>query len=236
MKGNRTVLIIEDDPVMLRGLKDNFSREGYVVHAAADGNRGLDMALRNAADLIVLDIMLPGVNGYEICRSLRKEGIDTPTIMLTAKSEESDVLLGLGLGADDYVTKPFSIRELIARAEAVLRRRAQEGGAAGAVVRFARFTLDREARELRNDGAVGAVVALSPKEYDLLEYLAVNPGKALSRETILNAVWGYDGMVTGRSVDRFVTNLRKKIEAEPREPRHILTVRGFGYKFVGDGG
>ena len=228
MNVNRAVLIIEDDPTMRRGLVDNFSREGYAVHCAEDGAAGLDLAMSLPLDLIILDIMLPHVNGYEVCRSLRNEGIVVPTIMLTAKSEESDILLGLGVGADDYITKPFSIRELLARAEAVLRR----GGGNGASerkLRFSEFVLDREARELL-DGA-GLRVALSPKEYALLEFLASHAGKALNRETIMNAVWGYNDVVTERSIDRFVTNLRKIVEIEPRKPKHILTVRGFGYKF-----
>ncbi|MEM7145951.1 MAG: response regulator transcription factor [Verrucomicrobiota bacterium] len=227
----RRVLIVEDDPAMLRGLHDNFAGEGYVVTTADDGERGLDAVLNGPVDLVVLDIMLPGVNGYEICRRMRQEGIDTPVIMLTAKSEESDILLGLGLGADDYVTKPFSIRELLARAEVVLRRRGA-GGDGEPMVRFGRFVLDRGARELRTlEGKER--VALSPKEYDLLEYMTGRPGRALSRDMIMNTVWGYDAVVTARSIDRFVTALRKKIETDPRSPEFIQTVRGFGYRFTG---
>jgi two-component system alkaline phosphatase synthesis response regulator PhoP len=233
----RRVLIIEDDPSMLRGLMDNFAGEGYVVTVAEDGERGLEAALNAPVDLVILDIMLPGVNGYEICRRMRQEKIDTPIIMLTAKSEESDVLLGLGLGADDYVTKPFSIRELLARAEVVLRRGAVSGDGSG-TTRFGDFALDGAARELRRAGSEaggrgGGLVALSPKEYDLLEYMTAQAGRALSREMIMNAVWGYDQVVTERSIDRFVTALRKKIETNPRSPEFIQTVRGFGYRFTG---
>ncbi|MEM8952550.1 MAG: response regulator transcription factor [Verrucomicrobiota bacterium] len=227
----KRVLIVEDDATMLRGLRDNFCASGYAVTVAEDGERGLDTILNAQLDLVILDIMLPGVNGYEICRRMRQEGIEMPVIMLTAKSEESDILLGLGLGADDYVTKPFSIRELLARAEVALRRGFghQEGDE---VVRFGDFVLDRGARELRRGEGVERV-ELSPKEYDLLEYMAGRPGRALSRDMIMNTVWGYDAVVTERSIDRFVTALRKKIETNPRVPEFIQTVRGFGYRFSG---
>jgi DNA-binding response OmpR family regulator len=228
----RRVLIVEDDPAMLRGLRDNFASEGYGVAVAEDGERGLEAVLNAPVDLVILDIMLPGVNGYEICRRMRQEKIDTPVIMLTAKSEESDILLGLGLGADDFVTKPFSIRELLARAEVVLRRGAAVEGEGGRV-RFGEFLLDGAARELRRGGGVGELVALSPKEYDLLEYMTARAGRALSREMIMNGVWGYDQVVTERSIDRFITALRKKIETNPRSPEFIQTVRGFGYRFNG---
>ena len=231
------VLIVEDDPALLRGIADNFAFRGYGVDTASDGETGLEKALRGRADLIVLDVMLPGVNGYEICRCLRREGIQTPTIFLTAKSEESDVLLGLGLGADDYMTKPFSIRELLARAEAVLRRAAGRGGSPNEVpvdaedssLRFGRYVLDRQAHKLRRSD--GEAVALSPKEYDLLKFLVERSGRALSRAEIMDEVWGYDSAVTPRSIDRFVTALRKKLEANPAEPEFIETIREFGYRF-----
>jgi len=231
------VLIVEDDPALLRGIADNFSFRGYAVDTATDGEVGLEKALRGNADLIVLDIMLPGVNGYEICRCLRREGIQTPTIFLTAKSEESDVLLGLGLGADDYMTKPFSIRELLARAEVVLRR-GGAGGVAGtfaehdegdALLHFGEYALDRQAHKLRRTN--GEAVALSPKEYDLLKFLVERSGRALSRAEIMDGVWGYDSAVTPRSIDRFVTALRKKLEPNPAEPAFIETIREFGYRF-----
>ncbi len=226
------VLIVEDDAVMLRGLKDNFAAQGYLVRTAGDGESGLDQALADEPDLMILDIMLPGLNGYEICRELRREGRKIPTIMLTAKSEESDILLGLGLCADDFLTKPFRIRELLARAVAVLRRSGSEGGSGEPTEkRFGRFVLDTRARELRDLDRDGAVVPLSPKEYALLDYLLDRPGRALSREQIMNGVWGYGSLVTFRSIDRFVTGLRKKIESDAKRPRHIVTVREFGYKF-----
>lgn len=231
------VLIVEDDPALLRGIADNFSFRGYAVDTACDGEAGLEKALRGKADLLVLDVMLPGVNGYEICRCLRQEGIQTPTIFLTAKSEESDVLLGLGLGADDYMTKPFSIRELLARAEAVLRRGAARGatpnGTVGQVedssLSFGEYILDRQAHKLRRSD--GESVALSPKEYDLLKFLVERSGRALSRAEIMDEVWGYDSAVTPRSIDRFVTGLRKKLEANPAAPKFIETIREFGYRF-----
>jgi DNA-binding response OmpR family regulator len=223
----KQILIVEDDPVMLRGLCDNFRREGYGVSVATDGAAGLEAALETRPDLLVLDVMLPVLNGYEICRSLREEKIAVPTILLTAKNEEADLLLGFGVGADDYVTKPFSIRELLARCEALLRR---SGSAEPGTLRVGNLELDRSGRQLRRVSD-GGEVPLSPKEYALLEYFVERPERALSREQIMNAVWGYGCLVTHRSIDRFVTGLRKKIEARPEAPRHILTVREFGYKF-----
>ena len=222
---NETVLIIEDDPAMLRGLKDNFEQRGYSVLTAADGEKGLEAALEAVPDLIILDIMLPKVNGYEICRLVRAEKLDMPIIMLTAKGEESDVVLGLNLGADDYVTKPFGIKELMARANAFLRRKRQ---GEVKVHRFGACVLDAAACVLTRDGEA---VKLTPKEYRMLCYLAENAGRALTRDTLLNHVWGYNCFVTPRSVDRCVTTLRNKIEADPRVPRYIVTLRDFGYKF-----
>jgi len=224
---NKNVLIVEDDPVILRGLKDNFAMEGYSVRTASDGEEGLEMALESRPDLLVLDLMLPGLNGYEVCRSLREDRCDVPTIMLTAKNEETDMLLGFGVGADDYMTKPFSIRELLARSEALLRRTAQPESGNGFA--FGNFVLDTGAHSLTD--AEGEEVPLSPKEYDLLLYLVERAGRALSRDQIMNAVWGYGCMVTTRSIDRFVNNLRKKIEPDLKRPQHLLTVREFGYKF-----
>ncbi len=222
-----TVLIVEDDAAMLRGLKDNFAYAGYHVLTAADGETGLETALEAAPDLIVLDIMLPKVNGYEICRLLRAEKLEMPIIMLTAKGEESDIVLGLNLGADDYVTKPFSIKELLARSNAFLRRKKNEQ-AARAIHTFGDFSLDTQACQLcRGEQAV----KLSPKEYKMLDYFLSHPGRALTRDTLLNAVWGYANFVTPRSVDRCVTTLRNKIETDPQNPQFIHTIREVGYKF-----
>ena len=222
---NAQVLIIEDDPVLLRGLKDNFEFEGCRVHTATDGQTGLDHALELRPDLIVLDVMLPRVNGYEICRALREEKFDAPILMLTAKGQESDVVLGLKLGADDYVTKPFSIKELLARAEALVRRTKGRGTQR---FTFGDCALDLESRVLTRDGKE---IAMSPTEFELLAYFVKNAGRALSRDTIMASVWGYGSMVTPRSIDRFVNALRNKVEPEPATPRFIKTVREFGYKF-----
>ena len=220
-----TVLIIEDDSTMLRGLKDNFEYQGYRVLTAADGEQGLNAALNEKPDLILLDIMLPKINGYEICRLIRQEQLDMPIIMLTAKGEESDIVLGLNLGADDYVTKPFSIKELLARAAAFLRRARQTEQDA---YEFGDYCLDIPARKLTHKDDE---VKLSPKEFKLLELFLKKPGRALTRNEILNAVWGYDCFVGRRSIDRFVTTLRNKIEPDPHNPTFIHTIREIGYKF-----
>lgn len=221
------VLIVEDDAAMLRALKDNFQAQGYVVATASDGDAGLRLAVDDKPDLMILDVMLPGVNGYEICRILRSESLEMPVIMVTAKSDESDLLLGLNLGADDYVTKPFSVRELMARAGAVLRRREQ--GNLQRVL-FGDFEFDIPGRRLLRKGQD---VPLSPKEFNLLAYLAKQPGRPRSRNEILKAVWGYDVFVTQRSVDRCVNTLRQKIESDPTDPVYLKTVREVGYRFEG---
>jgi DNA-binding response OmpR family regulator len=220
-----TILIIEDDPTMLRGLKDNFEFKGYKVLTAADGEEGLNAALNEKPDLILLDIMLPKINGYEICRLIREQGLNMPIIMLTAKGEESDVILGLNLGADDYVTKPFSIKELLARVAAFLRRAKQ---IERDVYEFGQFQLHVPARKLTCEGKE---IKLSPKEFNLLEFFVKRPGRALTRDEILNRVWGYDSFTGQRSIDRFITTLRNKIEPNPHNPIFIHTIREIGYKF-----
>ncbi|MFA5424109.1 MAG: response regulator transcription factor, partial [Phycisphaerae bacterium] len=220
-----TILIIEDDSTMLRGLKDNFEYKGFRTVTATDGEEGLTAALNAKPDLIILDIMLPKINGYEVCRLIRKENLDMPIIMLTAKGEESDIVLGLNLGADDYVTKPFSIRELLARVERFLQRRRKEKQD---FYEFGKMRLDVGARVLSRGKTQ---VELSPKEFSLLCYLVENCGRALTRDQILNAVWGYDSFVNARTVDRFVTTLRNKIESDPHNPTYIQTMRTIGYKF-----
>jgi len=220
-----TVLIIEDEPVLLRGLSDNFRFEGYSVRTADDGAKGLSAALDSGLDLIILDIMLPEINGYEICRRIRAEDLDTPIIMLTAKGQESDILLGLNLGADDYVTKPFSIKELLARANAFLRRRRT---AAPDVYSFGDCVLDMSADRFTRGGAE---VPLTPKESGLLKFMVSHAGRALTRDEILRRVWGYDVFVTARSIDRCVNTLRKKIEPDPSRPTFIKTIREIGYRF-----
>jgi DNA-binding response OmpR family regulator len=220
-----TILIIEDDATMLRALKDNFEFKGYCVLTADDGEEGLNAALNKKPDLILLDIMLPEINGYEVCRLIRKENLTMPIIMLTAKGEESDIILGLNLGADDYVTKPFSIKELLARAEAFLRRSRQTEQD---IYEFGDCRLDIPARKLTRKGDE---IKLSPKEFSLLEYFVKKPGRALTRDDILNMVWGYDSFIGSRSIDRFVTTLRNKIEPDPHNPTFIHTIREIGYKF-----
>ena len=220
-----TVLIIEDDATMLRGLKDNFEFEGYLVKTASDGEKGLDAVFKIKPDLLILDLMLPKINGYEICQRVRKEKLDIPIIMLTAKGQESDVVLGLNVGADDYVTKPFSIRELLARSAAFLRRRREEEPP---VHRFGKCELDVAAHRFMKSGKE---IKLSPKEFELLHFFLKRQGRAFSRDEILNAVWGYDKLVTPRSIDRFINALRNIIEPDPQHPVHLLTIREMGYKF-----
>lgn len=222
---NETVLIIEDDAAMLRGLKDNFEFAGYNVATAIDGEAGLEAAIDSKPDLIILDIMLPKVNGYEICRLVRKHGLEMPIIMLTAKGQESDIVLGLETGADDYVTKPFSIKELLARSEVMLRRQRKENQTE---YEFGDYKLRiGEAVLVKNDEHI----ELTPKEFKLLEYLLKNRSRVLTRDAILNAVWGFNVFVTARSVDRCITTLRNKIELNPHTPNFITTVRGIGYRF-----
>ena len=220
-----TVLIIEDDSTLLRGLKDNFSAENYSVVTATDGQQGLDAALTCPPNLIILDIMLPKINGYEVCRVIRKHDLDMPIIMLTAKGQEEDIIRGLELGADDYVTKPFSIRELLARARAFLRR--SEAGQEQ-VYRFGQCQLDVVSRRLL---CRGIETPLTSKEFRMLEHFVKRPGRAMTRNDILNAVWGRSVIVTPRSVDRCVTTLRGKVETDVRDPRHIVTIRDIGYRF-----
>jgi len=206
-------------------LADNFEYAGYKVITASDGEAGLNAALDAKPDLIILDIMLPKINGYEICRLIRKEKLDMPIIMLTAKGQESDIILGLNLGADDYVTKPFSIKELLARVAAFLRRRRQVEADR---YEFGEFILDVPSRKLSKNGLE---IKLSPKEFKLLEFFIKRTGRALTRDEILNMVWGYEAFVTSRSIDRFVTTLRNKIEPDPHNPAFIHTIREIGYKF-----
>jgi DNA-binding response OmpR family regulator len=225
LRPDSSVLIIEDDPALLRGLKDNFEAQQYRVRLARDGREGLSAALANPPDLLVLDIMLPHLNGYEICRALRARRLEMPIIMLTAKGQEEDIVRGLELGADDYVTKPFSIRELLARAKAFLRRRES---VASAGFQFGDCSLDFTAHKLFRNGQE---VPLTTKEFRLLEFFTKRPGRALTRDQILDAVWGNEIMVNDRSVDRCVTTLRAKIEPAPRHPSYIQTIRDIGYRF-----
>jgi DNA-binding response OmpR family regulator len=222
------VLLVEDEPALARGLSDTLRVQGFEVHIAGDGRRGLDMATSLRPDLILLDIMLPKINGFEVCRTLRSQGMDVPIVMLTAKGQEEDIILGLNLGADDYITKPFRTGELIARAKALLRRR----GADRSVQRFGNCELDLTARKVLRDGVA---VDLTAREFALLAYFASRPGRALARDKILNAVWGASVFVTPRSIDRCVATLRSKVEPDPHNPIYIQTIREIGYRFEPSG-
>jgi DNA-binding response OmpR family regulator len=222
---SRRVLIIEDDAALVRGLCDRFENQGFHVSTSTDGDAGLRAALSEPFDLIVLDVMLPRRNGFEVCLELRRGRVASPILMLTAKSQEGDIVHGLELGADDYVTKPFRIRELMARVEALLRR---TGGGDERTISFGPFRLDREARKLcRGDEQI----PLTGKEYQLLEFLVLHAGRAVTRNQILDAVWGRSAIVAPRSVDRCITTLRAKIEPDSRRPTHIHTLRDVGYRF-----
>lgn len=220
-----TILIIEDDATMLRALKDNFEFSGYDVRTADNGKKGLSAALGTKLDLIILDVMLPELNGYDVCRRLRREGLATPIIMLTAKGQEGDVVIGLNVGADDYVTKPFSIDVLLARVNAHLRRRRQQQPR---LFKFGDCKLDTASHKLFRQGEE---VLLTPKEYRLLEYFLQNAGRALTRDKLLDDVWGKDLIVTQRSVDRCINTLRNKIEPDPLRPQFVQTIRDVGYRF-----
>jgi len=222
------ILIVEDEPALLRGLKDTFQSQGFEVTTAQDGEAGLVAAIDGHPELILLDIMLPRVNGYEICRAVRERGLQMPILMLTAKGQEEDIILGLNLGADDYIVKPFRRGELIARAKALLRRtRAPQTTTA----RFGEFELNLAAHKLFRNGKE---VELTAKEFGLLAYFIARRGRALTRDDILNAVWGNSVMVTPRSIDRCVATLRAKIEPEPHSPAFIQTIRDIGYRFEGE--
>jgi DNA-binding response OmpR family regulator len=221
----QTILIIEDDATLLRGLKDNFESRGFAVRTALDGKAGIEAALAGPCDLVILDIMLPKLNGYEVCRLIRVQGMEMPIIMLTAKGQEEDIVRGLELGADDYVTKPFSIRQLLARVQAFLRR---QHDTSPERMRFGACELDLASHRLLKNGVE---VPLVTKEFRLLAHFLKRPGRALTRKEILDAVWGRSVIVTGRSVDRCVTTLRAKIESDPRRPVHIQTIRDIGYRF-----
>jgi DNA-binding response OmpR family regulator len=224
----KTILIVEDDRSINMGLAKNLKYEGYQVLSAEDGERGLRLAVDRKPDAIVLDVMLPGASGFEVCRSLRRARIHTPILILTARDQEVDKVMGLDLGADDYMTKPFSLAELIARVKALLRRSSDFEEEGEQEYKFADVRVDVRGRSILRKKKD---VAVSPREFDLLVFLLRNSGRALSREEILNKVWGHDYYGTARTIDNFVTKLRQKLEKDPENPKHILTVRGHGYKF-----
>jgi len=232
----KKVLIVEDEQNIVDILSFNLSREGYDTLEAYDGATGLQLALEQDPDLILLDLMLPEMNGFDVCRQVRQAGRSTPILMLTAREEEADKVLGLELGADDYITKPFSMRELLARVKANIRRvgmdsaaPVQESGEKQNVSQVGRLTIDKEKATVFKDGRA---VELTQREYDLICFLAAQPGKVYSREALMEHVWNYDGYVGDvRAVDVAVRRLREKVEDDPAAPKFIMTKRGMGYLF-----
>ncbi len=225
------ILIVEDEPDMRTGLKDNLEFEGYEVNFAEDGESGLKNILEGDYNLVLLDVMLPKMSGFDVCKTVRKKGNNVPIILLTAKGEEIDKVLGLELGADDYITKPFGLRELLARIKAVLRRGEEmsESQSKNAFINIGRISVNFTSYNAFEDGLA---VQMSHKEFEILNYLWSNRNSTVSRDDLLNTVWGYDESPTTRTVDNFILKLRQKIEKDPDHPRIILTVHGIGYKMV----
>jgi len=221
------LLVIEDNPDLAFGLRNNFEIEGYEVEVADDGLVGLERARRWSPDIILLDLMLPGMDGYRVLRTLRAEGLDTPVLILTARGEEADKVMGFRHGADDYVTKPFGVLELIARVEALLRRTRRGHGIDTLAERFGEITIERASRMVLREGES---IGLAPLEYDLLLALYDRHGAVASRHELLREVWGHQATVVSRTVDTHILELRKKLERDPARPRHILTVRKTGYR------
>ena len=222
------ILLVEDELKMQRGLRDNLEFEGHEVSVQGDGNSGLQTLLHESFDLVILDVMLPQMSGFDIVRKLREKGIRTPILMLTAKGEEIDKVLGLELGADDYVTKPFSLRELIARVNALLRR-AIPGGPGDTmmklgdvIVNFASYIGSKNGKEF----------SMTPKEFEILKYLWQHRNETVSRDDLLTNVWGYDESVSTRTIDNFILKIRQKIEDNPTHPKTIFTIHGTGYKLI----
>lgn len=224
------ILLVEDDPSMQAGLRDNLELEGYEVQTEADGEGGLKRLRESSYDLIILDVMLPKMSGFEVLKNAREAGVATPVIMLTAKGEEIDRVLGLELGADDYITKPFSLRELLARVKAVMRRseRTDAHGAASTMA-LGNVRIDFETY---TGSRGGQPIEMTPKEFEILRYLWEHRGETVSRDHLLTKVWGYDESISSRTVDNFILRLRQKIEEDPSHPRHIITMHGIGYKLI----
>ncbi len=225
-----TILVVEDEADLRRGVVGSLRREGYETLEAANGEEGLALALRERPDVTILDVMLPAQDGFEVCRELRSQGYFSPIIMLTAKSEEIDRVLGLEFGADDYVTKPFSMRELLARIRARLRREDQDADTHGEY-RFGDVAIDFE-KLVATKG--GQTIQLTPREYDVLRVLIRSRGAVVTRERLLNEVWGYTSNPTTRTVDNCISKLRKKLENDPANPRRILSIYGKGYRFISE--
>ncbi len=224
------ILIVDDQQDLLKVLEINLTKEGYQVFKAASGAQGLKMAIRENPHLILLDVMMPDISGFDVCRELRRRGVETPIIMVTAKGEEIDRVIGLELGADDYITKPFSLHELKARIRARLRRLSSHAGEKLAKYSFGSIEIDFE--NLRATSR-GKPLDLTPKEYDILRLLIRHRGEVVSRERLLNEVWGYDATPTTRTVDSHILNLRKKLEEDQSNPKYLVSVYGGGYMFVG---
>jgi two-component system alkaline phosphatase synthesis response regulator PhoP len=226
----KKILLIEDEPALAATLQERLQGEGYSVEVAPDGEAGLERATRDYFDLIILDITLPGKSGLEVCRELRQQLITAPILMLSARSQTIDKVLGLKIGADDYVTKPFDMLELLARIEAHLRRASSGSGRPGAIYQFGPIRVDfRRAEVFRH----GSPVALSTREFQLIKYFIEHRGATLSRKELLKEVWGYGGVPSTRTVDVHVFTLRRKLETDPSHPQFIQTIVGFGYKFLG---
>ena len=224
------VLVVEDEAGLRLTLGDRLESEGYAVETASDGESGLERASGGAHDVIVLDVMLPKMNGFDVCRELRRRGVETPILMLTARGQVVDKVVGLKLGADDYLTKPFEALELVARLEALRRRRPARAPASPDIYRFGDVLVDVRKAEVTRDGVP---VDLSAREFKLLRHFIDHRGETLSREQLLSDVWGYDEMPLTRTVDVHVAGLRQKIERHPRSPEFLVTVHGLGYKFLG---
>jgi Response regulators consisting of a CheY-like receiver domain and a winged-helix DNA-binding domain len=227
----KKILIVEDELNMVKGLKDNLEFEGYEVDIAMEGRSGLQKILQCRYDVILLDIMLPEVSGFDICRTVRREGVSTPIILLTAKGEEIDKVLGLELGADDYITKPFSLRELLARIKAILRRSptGKEESVEPEFISFGKIKVNFKNYQVLEGQSE---IKMSHKEFEVLHFLYKNAGKTIHRDDIISAVWSIDYDITTRTVDNFILKLRHKIEADPNNPKIILTVHGIGYKMI----
>ncbi len=226
---SKRVLLVEDEPGLVLTLSDRLASEGYKVESASDGVSGLDRAIGGGFDLIILDVMLPRKNGFDVCRDLRQRGVETPVLMLTARGQVVDKVVGLKLGADDYLTKPFEMMELLARLEA-LSRRAPARESSVDVYQFGTIRVDFRRAEVENSDRK---IEMSAKEFQLLRYFIEHREATISRDELLNEVWGYDAMPSTRTVDVHVAWIRQKIEPNPRHPQYILTVHGMGYKFVG---
>ncbi len=225
---NKKILLVEDEKDMVTGLKVNLEARDYTVIVAYDGENGYQQALEEQPDLVILDLMLPKLNGYEVCKRLKKEVPDLPIIMLTAKSQEDEIVIGLELGADDYITKPFSVLELLARIKALFRR-TKSGSEMPDVHRFGDLEINFKKYEARKNGKP---IKLSPREYELLKCFIEHEGEIISRDEFLNQVWGYDSFPNTRTIDAHITKLRHKIEDNPEEPKFIVTIHGIGYKFL----